>query len=224
MRTRSVVALTIAAGTFAAFALVLPAVANTSGTTYQVCANKSNGSLRLLTAGRQCTRAERLVTFGATGPAGPRGAAGARGLQGEPGPSNGYASLSDTEPVVAGADDSPNAAVVDPLTLPSGNYIVSFTGQALTITSNAFISCRLWQSDPLVADGWAHSFGTITLDFPHSAYRRSVVFSGPLRLQQGAQVVVRCNNQAGTEGAVTIESATLNVIKVGDLETVRRTG
>lgn len=232
MRTRSVVALTLASGTFAAFALVLPAVANTSGTTYQVCANKSNGSLRLLTAGQQCTRAERLITLGAVGPAGPRGAIGARGPigpqgeqgdqgeQGPPGPSDGYSSTTGTAPVVAGSDDSTDSEVVDPIALPAGNYIVFFTGQASSITTNAYISCRLWRTESSSPSGWTWGFGSIPLNFSDSGSRVTVAFSGPLRLLTGAQVAVRCNNQAGTEGAVTIDYSALNVIKVGTLTTL----
>ena len=51
------------------------------------CVNKTNGALRILSAGGSCRQSERLITFSG-GPAGPPGPDGPGGPPGPPGPGN----------------------------------------------------------------------------------------------------------------------------------------
>ncbi|MEY4323219.1 MAG: hypothetical protein RL410_1000 [Actinomycetota bacterium] len=76
----------IAVAAVAAMALAFGAIQISNATTsptYNACANKKSGALRLLAAGKKCTSKETKITWNQRGPQ------GAQGIQGAPGTSSG---------------------------------------------------------------------------------------------------------------------------------------
>src|ERR1700681_4399143 len=108
----------------------VPAIASAvipNGNTYNACAAKSNGALRVIDTSKhqKCNKStETAVSWSKVGATGPRGLQGVRGLQGgqgNRGPSDGWSSFNVNFSSVSGS------ANVVSLSLPAGSFVVDWS-------------------------------------------------------------------------------------------------
>ncbi len=184
-------------------------------TSVNVCV-APGGDMSLATTGwANCGASDKKITL--KGTPGPRGLTGARGATGATGPSNAYWTSS-----FGALSDPGHPTTLASLTLPAGNYLLSFHGvvgyqggddpmQAGEANCNAESS---GVGPDLVAD-----FNWDTVDYT-TFVRGGLDFSGPLAMTTSGTVQVMCS--ANTFGnpltnPATLSNVTFTALKVSTL-------
>ena len=122
--------------------LIAGGVAYANGATITACVKKSNGATRIISGKMKCTKSERQVTWGQTGPQGVAGATGATGPQGPAGPAGTPDGVGDvyTKFVTNGASIALNETkTVLSYQLPAGTYSFTVSGEASFYTGNTIL-------------------------------------------------------------------------------------
>ena len=125
--------------------LIAGGVAYANGANITACVKKSNGATRILSGKMKCTKSERQITWGQTGPQGSTGATGATGATGPQGPA-GPAGTSDGvgDVYTKFVTNGPSIALNETKTvlnyqLPAGTYSFTVSGEASFYTGTTVL-------------------------------------------------------------------------------------
>jgi hypothetical protein len=146
------------------------------------CYSKKNGVLRLVAAGRRCSRRELAIAFNQTGSAGLRGSRGSTGARGASGATGATGATGGKGEQGTQGPAGPGATSVSRKIESAHATTLTTLGNGLTVTATCTAGSKpvvavetTNHSDPLQASGTSSKDGTVkALDEPGEGFRVSV--------------------------------------------------
>jgi hypothetical protein len=199
----AVVATALVAGAGAAYATIPDA-----GGVIHGCYLKNGGALRVTDdAVAGCAKNETSLNWNETGPQGPQGPQGPPGLQGPQGPqgAQGPVGPSDAYQDTNGTVGIPQntTVVLDKVTLPGGDYVISGSANLVDIQNDAVVQCWLRLNGNNSSKAWEKIEAVETLSVADA-----------MSLPNGGTIDVACTT---ADANLSSDSSRLVAIRVGAL-------